>query len=48
MNWQVHAPTEIDTYSKPLEKRKVTVCIIARELYHATSISILSPSNRLF
>ena len=38
MNYQVQTPTEIDMYSKPLEKRKVTVCIMARELYHATSI----------
>ena len=48
MNYQVQAPTEIDMYSKPLEKRKVTVYIKARELYHATSISILSPSKHLF
>ena len=33
---------------KTLEKRKVTVCIMARELYHATSIGNLSPSKRLF
>ena len=48
MNYQVQTPTEIDMYSKPLEKRKVTVCIMARELHHATSISNLSPSKRLF
>ena len=48
MNWQVHAVTETDTYSKPLQLRKVTVCFMARELYHATWDCILSLSNHQF